>query len=518
MSAYVVWCLIALVAAGALVGPAPGQAATIFDLTADWSDTVNPNGAWSYRTGDTLLTSTTRASDPWATPQASWGDLPGWFKSNGTELFAHDWQAGDVVTHTGSSDIVWTSPHDGVITIEGSVWHTRDIGRSNDWFIYLNETLLTSGAVGDGTPDSRSAPLSFAAGSGGSSALVNLPVQSADIVRLRLFPTAGSSADYAGVTLGIRLTGQDHYLAYGTKGAKGDICSNEAPPGRIGRSCESEEDCDGTSDPDTGFCVPNKFPKGLRVTISDSLDASTRLYDIKKPVTLYTPADKSGEGVQDPDTHLRGYLVSLTSKRCAADSPANPGGACAKEPDCGGTAQVTTFCQSQPKLVKQINLLVTNQFHSSESPLTLDAVKVDRLLVPTAKGLTESLPPPGTTAVDHYRCYTATVTKGAPKFVPELGVAVKDQFTEVQIGGDGQKLFDLKKVTRLCLAADKNGEGVVNPSAGLLCYQAVPVKGQPKHQPVKGLFLADQIRAERADTTKEEELCVPSVVELPSPS
>ncbi len=116
--------------------------------------------------------------------------------------------------------------------------------------------------------------------------------------------------------------------------------------------------------------------------------------------------------------------------------------------------------------------------------------------------------------MDHYRCYTVAVTKGTPKFVPILGVSVKDQFTEAQILPEGPKLFDLKKLTRLCLAADKNSEGVVNSSAALLCYQAVPVKGQPKHQPVKGLFLANQFGAEKADTIKEEELCVPTTVDV----
>ncbi len=112
----------------------------------------------------------------------------------------------------------------------------------------------------------------------------------------------------------------DHYLSYKTKATKGDICSDESAPDQVGMSCETEEDCGGSSGPDTetGFCVPNKFPKGLRVTLSDELDSSNRLFDVKKPLALYTPADKNSEGVQDPDTHLRSYLIALTKKRCSS--------------------------------------------------------------------------------------------------------------------------------------------------------------------------------------------------------
>ena len=41
---------------------------------------------------------------------------------------------------------------------------------------------------------------------------------------------------------------------------------------------------------------------------------------------------------------------------------------------------------------------------------------------------------------------------------------------------------------------------VKNPTARLLCYQAKPAKGEPKHTSAKGVFV----------TVKEEEFCVPS--------
>src|SRR5438477_5119150 len=75
-----------ILTAAAILSMGPTQAA-VFDLTSQWSDVSNPNGVWSYDSGGVALTSVVRASDPWTTSQISWGDLPGWFRSNGTEQF-----------------------------------------------------------------------------------------------------------------------------------------------------------------------------------------------------------------------------------------------------------------------------------------------------------------------------------------------------------------------------------------------------------------------------------------------
>ena len=302
----------------------------------------------------------------------------------------------------------------------------------------------------------------------------------------------------------------DHYLSYTTKPTKGSLCSPDSPM-NAGAVCQAEEDCGGVSTGDqTDFCVPDKFPAGIRVTLSDLFEPDRRLYNVKKPLTLDTPANVSAGGVNDSDTHLRGYAIALTPKECGPDAPAHAGEACKAETDCGGTKKVTAFCQAQAKSVKQVGLAVRDQFHPAESPaLALDAIKPDRLLVPTSKGLTAFLPIPDA-EVDHYKCYKVAPTKGSPKFQTIAQVPVSDQFT------GGQKLFDLKKPAQLCMAANKNAEGVPNPTGHLLCYQAVASKGQPKHVPVKGLFLANQLVMEQADTVKEEQLCVPADVELPT--
>jgi hypothetical protein len=57
---------------------------------------------------------------------------------------------------------------------------------------------------------------------------------------------------------------------------------------------------------------------------------------------------------------------------------------------------------------------------------------------------------------------------------------------------------------------DKEGEGIKNDAAHLMCYQAKPAEGQPKHVKVLGIHVNNQFGAEQLDTIKEEELCVPS--------
>lgn len=307
----------------------------------------------------------------------------------------------------------------------------------------------------------------------------------------------------------------DHYLSYKTKVTKGANCTPDAPS-NANKACTTEEECGGVSEGDneTAYCVAEKFPKGLRATLSDRLEPGSRLYDITKPLTLLTPAQKFDEPINDPDTHLRGYAIKLTPKQCTAESTRNLGGVCTKEVDCGGTDE-TSFCRSQTKSVKQPGVIVRNQFHNSESgALVIDVVKPDRLLVPASKGLTEPLEPPVGVDVDHYKCYKVVLPKGV-KFTPITSVSVQDQFTEVQTL-TGKKLFDLKKPAHLCMVATKNAEAVVDPTQNLFCYQALPTKGQPKHVAAPGLYLSTQFDVDQVDTVKEDEFCVPSEVDLPA--
>lgn len=195
----------------------------------------------------------------------------------------------------------------------------------------------------------------------------------------------------------------------------------------------------------------------------------TKTHNVKKPLALGNPANKNNE---DPDAltyphHLKAYLIKET-----------PG--------------------ALPH-VKRSNIRVDNQFGT----IFVNTVKPDRLLAPTAKSHVSSPPPPVNPPVDHFKCYKVTPTPGTSPFRPRQATVV-DQFNQ-------PKVFDVKKPTRLCNPVDKNGEGIQQPDAHLMCYQVKKAIGQPNHNPVLGLFVNNQFGPERLNTVVEEELCLPSL-------
>ena len=199
----------------ALALAAPAQAVISFDLTADWSDTANPNGAWSYREGTNLLPHVgawqglagdfSSAQPAWARFDVGTSNLPCMFKSSAIVGIVHDWIDGDVACHStdnfngigsGTANITWTSPAAGVVTLTGAIWMGRDIGRGNHWSLSLDGAPLTSGDVASGDPWSRTSPMDFSVGSGGASALVAIPVNAGSVIKLDLAKTA-SPGDYS---------------------------------------------------------------------------------------------------------------------------------------------------------------------------------------------------------------------------------------------------------------------------------------------------------------------------------
>ena len=212
-----------------------------------------------------------------------------------------------------------------------------------------------------------------------------------------------------------------------------------------------------------------KFVTIPGVHIDDQLESV--IADLKAREYLCTPADKNAEGTLDLATHLMRYKLALA--------------------------------KGQPAHVKR-TLHVSNQL----GDLSLDTVKPSALLVPAAKSLTSppSAPDPMQHDVDHYKCYGVKVTKNTAAFPTGVQVTVGDQFTNPPKG------FAVKKPARLCLAVDKNDEGVKNAAVHLLCYGVKALKGEPKHVQQIGVFATDQFGPTRVDTVKERELCIPSVV------
>lgn len=203
-------------------------------------------------------------------------------------------------------------------------------------------------------------------------------------------------------------------------------------------------------------------------------------YDVTETRELCAPAANTcgcqGEcptpTVADPVTHLRRYKIERSDHHASELLPAN-----VSVTTCLGTVVISTDDD-------------------------------DKIMVPAAKDL--SGPPaaldPQSRGVDHFHCYDAVLPKNS-KLPKKLQVTLNDQFT-------GQpKTFDVKGVEHLCVAADKNDEGVQNPAAVLLCYEIKAAKKQPKFVKVKKVWTADQFGLLRQDVVAENEACLPAVID-----
>jgi DNA-binding beta-propeller fold protein YncE len=190
---------------------------------------------------------------------------------------------------------------------------------------------------------------------------------------------------------------------------------------------------------------------------------------VKKPAALCNPADVAGAGIADEDTHLESYAM-------------RPG----------------------EKAAKQKGLAVSDALGS----LVLDALKPDRLRLPSAKDLAAPVDPLADPPLDAYECYKAKVSKGTPKLPKGTQVTVADQF-------ESERTLDVKKPSRLCVPVGVDGAAVLHPEAFALCYRVKPARGEPRHTRRTGVHTANAFGAEQLDTVKEDELCLPAVVAVP---
>jgi len=187
----------------------PTLFATTYDLQSDWK-TINPNGTWSFLQGSTLLPYNSACG--FFSPSCNTGNfLPIWAQIplNATPNQPYS-LPGDIWTHSvdsfngnpslGESTLRWTAPSAGIISISGDTWYLHGLcctSRSNDFFLYLNGTLLASGTVSGSGPNYHDLnnPLTFSANS--------LTAQSGDIVSMVFVRSAGQAA---GMEEGLNLT------------------------------------------------------------------------------------------------------------------------------------------------------------------------------------------------------------------------------------------------------------------------------------------------------------------------
>jgi hypothetical protein len=110
--------------------------------------------------------------------------------------------------------------------------------------------------------------------------------------------------------------------------------------------------------------------------------------------------------------------------------------------------------------------------------------------------------------LDDFLCYKTKQASGEPKFAPVAGVHLVDQFEDVT--------SDVTKARGLCLPADKNGEGTVDPATHLALYSILPPAGAPRPVPQRNVLVTNQLGFIRVDTIRPELLLVPAAKSLTS--
>lgn len=195
------------------------------------------------------------------------------------------------------------------------------------------------------------------------------------------------------------------------------------------------------------------------VDLNDSFGSST--VHVGKLKRLCNPADKNGEDPTAPTDpcHLTGYEID----------------------------QTTPFARVP-------NQIVRNQFGVT----VVEVRRPELLLLPTAKDLAgppaHLVNPP----IDHFECHR--VHRATTRVA---GLSVADQF--------GSLVDHVLKPFRLCAAADKNGEGVVDSHTHLLCYK---VRTDPPRPTIHGpFFITNQFDDLELRVTRTREFCVPSTLD-----
>jgi hypothetical protein len=194
------------------------------------------------------------------------------------------------------------------------------------------------------------------------------------------------------------------------------------------------------------------------VTLNDEFSSAT--VNVQTARRLCNPADKRDEDDLAPDSpeHLVGYKLK----------------------------------QLGPRFRRLNDEVFVNQFGT----VVLDLVKPDHLFMPSAKDPVAP-PPPITPGIDHFKCYKVANTK-----FQLSNVKVDDQF--------GTFTLNVRKAMRICAPADKNGEGILDATQYLICYQVriAPMFPRPGNQ--GDVFVRHQFGNDIIGVFGPKELCVPS--------
>ena len=145
--------------------------------------------------------------------------------------------------------------------------------------------------------------------------------------------------------------------------------------------------------------------------------------------------------------------------------------------------------------------MVRNQTVVNElGTIVVSVVKPIVLLVPGAESLLGSPAPITNPSIDHFQCYSV---RGARTRV--ANVRVVDAF--------GSFTLNIKRPSRLCTAADKRGEGILDPDANLMCYTVRAASADESFRGPPGpVYVTNQFGSDSLLVTRPTELCIPSTV------
>ena len=201
----------------ALTVAGQAQAAT-FDLATEFSNVSNPNGAWSFTRGTSLMVHQPAAStgNPFdlAATNGYWGSATDYNSMvskvtvNGSAAGPYtngDFLAGDLVIHSsnpgtfGALTVNWTASAAGTIDYASTLWYAHSIvSRSNDVSAFLNSTALGTVVVNNSI--TRTNAITSLSGTG-------LTVLAGDVLAFRFTPTAGQNfGSLAGIGLTVNFT------------------------------------------------------------------------------------------------------------------------------------------------------------------------------------------------------------------------------------------------------------------------------------------------------------------------
>jgi len=193
------------------------------------------------------------------------------------------------------------------------------------------------------------------------------------------------------------------------------------------------------------------------VTLSDDFGSGTAT--VRDPKRVCNPANKEDEDPSAPTDPA--HLVAYNLKNIS------------------------------PRFSRLNNQVVANQFGT----ITVDIIRPQLLMVPSAKSLTSPPPPLGPTTLDHFQCYK---THGRTRLD---NIKVEDEFGTIHV--------DIKRPSRLCEAVSKNGEVVPQPNAHLMCYDVRLNAGSSLIR-VADVFVDNQFGPQTMRRYRTRELCVPS--------